>query len=78
MCGGQARIKEIIEKAGDIPVIEDTAQACGGRIGGKSLGSFGKMGTFSFDSVKTMTTGEGGMIITDDHTPFSRGHRLFL
>lgn len=66
MCGGQARINEIIERAEDIPVIEDTAQSCGGRIGGKSLGSFGKMGTFSFDSVKTMTTGEGGMIITDD------------
>ncbi len=44
----------------------DTAQAAGARIGGKHLGSFGSCGTFSFDSVKTMTTGEGGMIITAD------------
>jgi 8-amino-3,8-dideoxy-alpha-D-manno-octulosonate transaminase len=49
-----------------IPVIEDTAQSCGGKINGKSLGSFGKLGCFSFDSVKTLTTGEGGMIITND------------
>jgi len=68
MLGAQARIKEIIAIATDhdIPVLEDTAQAAGGRIDGKHLGTFGKCGTFSFDSVKTMTTGEGGMIITDD------------
>ncbi len=68
MLGAQARIKEILAIATEygIPVLEDTAQAAGGKIGGKHLGSFGKCGTFSFDSVKTMTTGEGGMIITDD------------
>jgi 8-amino-3,8-dideoxy-alpha-D-manno-octulosonate transaminase len=68
MCGGQARMPEIMEVANrlGIPVIEDAAQSCGGRLVGKSVGSFGKMGTFSFDSVKTLTTGEGGMIITDD------------
>jgi len=67
MCGAAARIKEILEIAqtAGIPVLEDTAQAAGSRIGGKHLGSFGACGTFSFDSVKTMTTGEGGMIITD-------------
>lgn len=59
-------IKKVADEAG-IPVLEDTAQAAGGHIDGKYLGSFGKCGTFSFDSVKTMTTGEGGMIITDDH-----------
>ena len=68
MLGAQARIKEIMGIANEhnIPVLEDTAQAAGGRIDGKHLGSFGRCGTFSFDSVKTMTTGEGGMIITDD------------
>jgi 8-amino-3,8-dideoxy-alpha-D-manno-octulosonate transaminase len=68
MCGAHARISEIVEVAGknSIPVIEDTAQSCGGKLKGKSLGSFGTLGTFSFDSVKTMTTGEGGMVITDD------------
>jgi 8-amino-3,8-dideoxy-alpha-D-manno-octulosonate transaminase len=68
MCGSQARINEIMNIAGKnrIPIIEDTAQSCGGKLDGKALGSFGSMGAFSFDSVKTMTTGEGGMIITDD------------
>ncbi|MBW1996842.1 MAG: DegT/DnrJ/EryC1/StrS family aminotransferase [Deltaproteobacteria bacterium] len=68
MCGAQARIKEIagIAKRRNLHVIEDTAQSCGGRINGKALGSFGDLGTFSFDSVKTLTTGEGGMIITNN------------
>ncbi|MDK9707753.1 MAG: DegT/DnrJ/EryC1/StrS family aminotransferase [Desulforhopalus sp.] len=68
MLGAQARIAEIVAIAAQhsIPVLEDTAQAAGARINGKHLGTFGKCGTFSFDSVKTMTTGEGGMIITDD------------
>jgi 8-amino-3,8-dideoxy-alpha-D-manno-octulosonate transaminase len=74
MCGTQARITEIMKEADrlNIPVIEDTAQACGGKFKGKALGSFGKMGTFSFDSVKTLTTGEGGMVITDDFNLFIR------
>ncbi len=67
MLGSAARITEIVAIANqfDIPVLEDTAQAAGGRIRGKHLGSFGACGTFSFDSVKTMTTGEGGMVITN-------------
>ncbi|MCK4838497.1 MAG: DegT/DnrJ/EryC1/StrS family aminotransferase [Desulfobulbaceae bacterium] len=68
MMGAAARIEEIVaiaDKHG-IPVVEDTAQAAGGKLNGKGLGSFGTLGTFSFDAVKTMTTGEGGMVITDD------------
>jgi 8-amino-3,8-dideoxy-alpha-D-manno-octulosonate transaminase len=74
MCGSMARIQKIAEVAEKyhIPVIEDTAQSCGGKWRGKALGSFGKMGTFSFDSVKTLTTGEGGMVITDDEGLYIR------
>jgi 8-amino-3,8-dideoxy-alpha-D-manno-octulosonate transaminase len=74
MCGGQARIQEIVRVAAKhgIPVLEDTAQSCGGRLKGKGLGTFGKAGTFSFDAVKTLTTGEGGMIITDDEALYVR------
>ncbi len=68
MMGAPARIEEIVAIASKrgIPVLEDTAQAAGARIGGRHLGSFGLCGTFSLDSVKTITTGEGGMIITSD------------
>jgi len=68
MCGSAARIRELkaIADEKDIPVLEDTAQSAGARIDGQHLGTFGACGTFSFDSVKTMTTGEGGMVITGD------------
>jgi 8-amino-3,8-dideoxy-alpha-D-manno-octulosonate transaminase len=68
MLGAPARIEEIkaIADRHNIPVLEDTAQAAGARLNGRHLGTFGACGTFSFDSVKTMTTGEGGMIITND------------
>ena len=74
MMGAQARIKEIkaIADRHDIPVIEDTAQAAGARLEGRHLGSFGAIGTFSFDAVKTMTTGEGGMCITSDQRLWQR------
>jgi 8-amino-3,8-dideoxy-alpha-D-manno-octulosonate transaminase len=74
MLGAQARIEAITEMAcrHNLPLIEDTAQAAGGFIRGKALGSFGSIGTFSFDSVKTLTTGEGGMLIMDDPELYRR------
>lgn len=68
MMGAAARIEEIkaIADKHNIPVLEDTAQAAGASLNGRRLGSFGACGTFSFDPVKTMTTGEGGMIITNN------------
>lgn len=74
MMGAQARITEIKDIADrhTIPVIEDTAQAAGAHLGGRHLGSFGAIGTFSFDAVKTLTTGEGGMCITNDQRLWQR------
>ncbi len=48
-----------------VPVIEDGTQALGARTAGKSVGSFGVMSVFSFYATKMITTGEGGMIVTD-------------
>jgi len=74
MLGSPARIQEIIQIAQqrNIKVIEDTAQALGAAVGGKKLGTWGDMGTFSFDFYKTITTGEGGMVITNDRNLYVR------
>ncbi|MFO8048565.1 MAG: DegT/DnrJ/EryC1/StrS family aminotransferase [Desulfosudaceae bacterium] len=48
-----------------IPIIEDCAQAAGGTLNGRPLGTFGKAAVFSFYATKVMTTGEGGMVISD-------------
>jgi perosamine synthetase len=49
-----------------IPVIEDSAEAIGSQYHGKRAGSIGTFGSFSFHGTKTLTTGEGGMFVTDD------------
>ena len=49
-----------------IPVVEDSAEAIGSVYHGKRAGSMGCFGTFSFHGTKTVTTGEGGMFVTDD------------
>lgn len=59
------RLMAIGEKHG-IPVIEDAAEAIGSIYHGKRAGSMGCFGTFSFHGTKTVTTGEGGMFVTND------------
>lgn len=49
-----------------IPVIEDAAEAIGSVWHGQRAGSLGRFGTFSFHGTKTVTTGEGGMFVTND------------
>lgn len=59
------KLLAIGEKHG-IPVIEDAAEAIGSVYEGKRAGSMGRFGTFSFHGTKTLTTGEGGMFVTND------------
>jgi perosamine synthetase len=59
-----------------IALIEDSAEAAGGRHAGRAAGSFGDASTFSFHGSKTLTTGEGGMVLTDDEDLHRR--MLFL
>lgn len=49
-----------------IPIIEDSAEAIGSIWHGQRAGSMGRFGTFSFHGTKTLTTGEGGMFVTND------------
>ena len=55
-----------IAKKHNLRVIEDAAHAHGGEYKGKKLGSIGDAGCFSFQSSKNLTSGEGGIIVTDD------------
>lgn len=50
----------------EIPLIEDSCEALGGSHKGRTCGSFGRVGVFGFYPNKQITTGEGGMIVTDD------------
>ena len=56
----------------DIAIIEDAAEAIGSEYHGKRSGSFGDTGVFSFHGSKTMTTGEGGMLVTDRKDIYDR------
>jgi 8-amino-3,8-dideoxy-alpha-D-manno-octulosonate transaminase len=74
MCGSAARIDKIVKIArkNKLLVLEDNAQGCGASFKGKKLGTFGDMGIFSFDYYKTITTGEGGMILTNSKKLYDR------
>jgi perosamine synthetase len=66
--GHPAKIDQIVSLCTkyDIPVIEDAAESLGSTYKNQHTGSFGLFGTFSFNGNKTITTGGGGMIITND------------
>jgi perosamine synthetase len=64
-------IREIADDHG-IGIIEDAAEAIGSEYHGKRSGSFGDVSVFSFHGTKTLTTGEGGMFVTDDKKIYDR------
>ena len=72
MLGTPCNLNPIIKIAekNKIKIIEDTAWGCGGKLNGKYLGTIGDAGTYSFDFAKTITSGEGGMILTKNKKIF--------
>ena len=66
--GHPCRIQEIVAICDEygIPVVEDAAESLGSYVGRRHTGTFGKVATLSFNGNKVITTGGGGMIITND------------
>jgi dTDP-4-amino-4,6-dideoxygalactose transaminase len=66
--GLPAEMDRLVEIADDhdLTLVEDAAQAHGATVDGEPVGTIGDVGCFSFYPTKNMTTGEGGMIVTDD------------
>ncbi|WP_106792942.1 DegT/DnrJ/EryC1/StrS aminotransferase family protein [Aquimarina sp. Aq78] len=77
MCGSMADLSTLkaICDTHDLILLEDACQAIGATYDGKPLGSYGDLGCFSFDYVKTITCGEGGGIITNSETYADRAHK---
>lgn len=76
--GHPCRIDEIAKicEEFNIPLIEDAAESLGSFYQGKHTGTFGKLAALSFNGNKTITTGGGGMIITDDEALAKRAKHI--
>ena len=66
--GNVCEMNEIMDlgKQFNIPIIEDSAESLFSKIDNKYCGTFGNVSSFSFQATKTITTGEGGLVVTDD------------
>jgi dTDP-4-amino-4,6-dideoxygalactose transaminase len=78
MLGNAARVTELaaIAERHGLAFIEDTAQAFGAEYHGRWLGSYGQFGIYSFNEFKTITCGDGGMLITDDTELYQRAFAM--
>jgi perosamine synthetase len=65
-----------IAKERGVAVVEDAAESVGSEFGGRRAGSLGDVGVFSFHGSKTLTTGEGGLLVTRDEKLFRRAQVL--
>ncbi|MFT5757368.1 MAG: 8-amino-3,8-dideoxy-alpha-D-manno-octulosonate transaminase [Alteromonadaceae bacterium] len=76
MCGSMAKMDEIkaICKKHNLVLIEDACQSIGGSYKGQALGTIGDVGCYSFDSVKTISCGEGGAVITNNEAIYNYSH----
>jgi len=72
------RIDALIAVCGryGIPVVEDAAESLGSTFRERVTGTFGRLGTFSFNGNKTITCGGGGAVVTDDETLAKRGKHI--
>lgn len=74
-CADLDAIAEVCDRY-QVSVIEDAAEALGATYGGKSAGTIGRMGTFSFNGNKIITTGGGGMLVSEDEESMREARHL--
>ncbi len=76
--GHPCEMDELVKfaKENNLFLIEDCAEAFGSTYKKKHVGTFGDLATFSFYGNKTITTGEGGMVVTNDETLYDRAYHL--
>ncbi|PLA74701.1 L-glutamine--2-deoxy-scyllo-inosose aminotransferase KanB [Hydrogenovibrio sp. SC-1] len=77
MCGSSGHmdsIKAVCDKH-QLILLEDACQATGATYKGQALGTIGQVGTLSFDSVKTISCGEGGAVLTNDTNIYQNAHQ---
>lgn len=74
MCGAMAQMDELkaVCDSHKLILLEDACQAIGTKYKGKSVGTIGHAGTFSFDFVKIITCGEGGAVITNNEAVYKK------
>lgn len=76
MCGSMGHmdaVKAVCDKY-NLVLLEDACQATGATYKGTAVGTIGQVGTFSFDSVKTISCGEGGAVLTNDEAIYNNAH----
>jgi dTDP-4-amino-4,6-dideoxygalactose transaminase len=78
MLGNPARLDELkgVASRHGLPLIEDAAQAFGASYRGRWVGGQGAVGTYSFNEFKTITCGDGGMLLTDDEDLYRRAFAM--
>ena len=78
IAGGPADMDGImaVAKKHGLKVVEDAAQAHGAAWSGRRVGAIGDAGTFSFQASKNLTSGEGGMVVTDDPDVYAKAWSL--
>jgi dTDP-4-amino-4,6-dideoxygalactose transaminase len=81
VAGLPADLPALLTVAGDVPIVEDVAHAFPSPIAacdGRFAGTIGRAGAYSFYATKTITTGEGGMLVTDDDALADRARSMRL